>query len=268
MAWFTVPSRRRRETTDIPLLVIRRNRPALFLQLELVYGEHTEVIDRMALSGSARGRCWPTACMTVRPMTRGWSRRDGTSPDSTTPAGPAPRPSNGTRQPCRRRPAPPIRRIEELTPLQILTSPSGRTIVGLRAEHLRLGAHHGHRGTRPDGHAAARGAVDPRRRTGTETNRTVRATDRYTLAGTGSETWEPSFTFHGFRYAQIDGWPGDLHPDAVRAVVVHSDMTRTGWFETSDPAVDGNSWQGVQRLRVIWCQGSANWRPWAVGVRE
>ncbi|MFD0663033.1 alpha-L-rhamnosidase-related protein [Thermocatellispora tengchongensis] len=45
--------------------------------------------------------------------------------------------------------------------------------------------------------------------------------------------WEPRFTFHGFRYAEIDG------PfDAVSAVVVHSDMRRTGWFETSDELVN------------------------------
>ena len=30
-------------------------------------------------------------------------------------------------------------------------------------------------------------------------------------AATGSRTWEPRFTFHGFRYAEIDGWPGELH---------------------------------------------------------
>ena len=64
------------------------------------------------------------------------------------------------------------------------------------------------------------------------------ATDRYTLAGAGVETWEPSFTFHGFRYAEVTGWPGELTADAIRAVVLHSDMERTGWFECSDPLVN------------------------------
>src|SRR5206468_2684723 len=61
--------------------------------------------------------------------------------------------------------------------------------------------------------------------------RSAEATDRYTLRGDGVERWEPRFTFHGFRYAEITGWPGPLHADAIRAVVCHSDLERTGWFE-------------------------------------
>jgi alpha-L-rhamnosidase len=52
------------------------------------------------------------------------------------------------------------------------------------------------------------------------------------------EEFEPRFTFHGFRYAEIEGLPEEIADDDVRAVVVHSDMTRTGWFETSDPLVN------------------------------
>ncbi len=68
--------------------------------------------------------------------------------------------------------------------------------------------------------------------------RAAKATDTYTLAGDGEETWAPRFTFHGFRYAEITGWPGDLDPAAVTAEVLHSDMARTGWFAASDPLVD------------------------------
>ena len=46
------------------------------------------------------------------------------------------------------------------------------------------------------------------------------------------------FTFHGFRYAEVTGWPGVFDPAAITAVVIHSDMTRTGWFECSDPMVN------------------------------
>ena len=47
--------------------------------------------------------------------------------------------------------------------------------------------------------------------------RLAKATDQYTLAGTGTEVWEPLFTFHGFRYVQVDGWPGGADPiDDVR----------------------------------------------------
>ena len=68
--------------------------------------------------------------------------------------------------------------------------------------------------------------------------RAAKATDTYTLAGDGEETWAPRFTFHGFRYAEVTGWPGDLDPAAVTAEVLHSDMERTGWFAASDPLVD------------------------------
>ena len=64
------------------------------------------------------------------------------------------------------------------------------------------------------------------------------ATDRYILKGEGAETWEPRFTFHGFRYAEVEGWPGEIPADAIVAVVCHSDMERTGWFECSDPLVN------------------------------
>jgi len=67
--------------------------------------------------------------------------------------------------------------------------------------------------------------------------RRAAATDTYILAGNGMEEWAPSFTFHGFRYVEVSGWPGEFDPAAVTAEVIHSDMQRTGWFECSDPMV-------------------------------
>lgn len=64
------------------------------------------------------------------------------------------------------------------------------------------------------------------------------STDRYTLRGGGPETWEPRFTLHGFRYAEITGWRGgDPHRD-ITARVHHTDMARTGWFACSDEQVN------------------------------
>ncbi|MET0885551.1 MAG: alpha-L-rhamnosidase C-terminal domain-containing protein, partial [Mycetocola sp.] len=40
-----------------------------------------------------------------------------------------------------------------------------------------------------------------------------------------------------FRYVDVEGWPGELTSESLRAVVVHTDLRRTGWFETSDPLV-------------------------------
>ena len=59
-------------------------------------------------------------------------------------------------------------------------------------------------------------------------------TDRYVAAGTGDESWAPRFTTHGFRYAEITGWPAVTAEDVV-AEVLHSDLPRTGWFSCSDP---------------------------------
>ncbi|AZP14814.1 alpha-L-rhamnosidase [Streptomyces aquilus] len=65
------------------------------------------------------------------------------------------------------------------------------------------------------------------------------STDRYTLRGGGPETWEPRFTLHGFRYAEITGWRGGGFPGrAIVARVYHTDMARTGWFECSNDQVN------------------------------
>lgn len=48
--------------------------------------------------------------------------------------------------------------------------------------------------------------------------------------------WEPKFTTHGFRYAQVSGWEGVSLTD-LQAVVVHNDMEPTGDFEYSHALV-------------------------------
>lgn len=134
---------------------------------------------------------------------------------------------------------PPMRRIETRRPIAITTSPSGKTILDFGQNlvgWLRLSGMQGPRGreiTLRHAEVLQDGELC------TEPLRHAASTDRYVLSGEGaSETWEPRFTFHGFRYAQIDGWPGELSTDQVEAVVVHSDMERSGWFECSDPLVN------------------------------
>ena len=68
---------------------------------------------------------------------------------------------------------------------------------------------------------------------GTRPLRSAKATDRFILSG-GVDRFEPTKTFHGFRYAEVTGWPGELTVGSLEAVVVHSDLTRTGLFECSD----------------------------------
>jgi alpha-L-rhamnosidase len=131
--------------------------------------------------------------------------------------------------------APPIRRIEELEPVAVSTSPAGRTVVDFGQNisgWVRISVEGSPGQTVTLRHAEA---LTPGGEPEFEPNRTAEATDRYTLRGGSREDWEPRFTFHGFRYVDVDGWPGELDPADLRAVVVHSDMARTGWFETSDP---------------------------------
>jgi alpha-L-rhamnosidase len=68
--------------------------------------------------------------------------------------------------------------------------------------------------------------------------RAARATVRYTLKGGGRETFEPHFTFHGFRYVAVDGYPGTLAPESLTGIVIHSDMEPTGALETSNTLVN------------------------------
>ena len=68
--------------------------------------------------------------------------------------------------------------------------------------------------------------------------RGARATDYYTCKGSGEEVWEPRFTFHGFRYVEVNGLPGEPAADVVTAIVLHSDMEPTGQFTCSDPLLN------------------------------
>ncbi|WUV83908.1 family 78 glycoside hydrolase catalytic domain [Streptomyces sp. NBC_01476] len=77
----------------------------------------------------------------------------------------------------------------------------------------------------------------------TTTNRSAAATDNYTLAGTrGTETYEPRFTYHGFRYVEVTGFPGTPDLTSLDARVVHADVTSTATFSSSDPLLD-RIWQ-------------------------
>jgi alpha-L-rhamnosidase len=133
--------------------------------------------------------------------------------------------------------APSVRRIEEVAPAAITTSPSGRTLVDFGQNlvgRLRITV----RGTAGQTVILRHAEVLEHGELGTRPLRYAEATDRYTLRGEGIETWEPRFTFHGFRYAEVEGWPGELRGDDLRAVVIHSDLERTGWFECSDPLLN------------------------------
>ncbi len=133
---------------------------------------------------------------------------------------------------------PPIRRMERLAAIAITTSPSGRTVLDFGQNlvgRLRINV----RGAAGTTITIRHAEILQDGELCTAPLRMAAATDCYTLRGNeGPEEWEPRFTFHGFRYAEIDGWPGVLTASDVEAVVIHTDMERTGWFNCSDPLVN------------------------------
>ncbi len=68
--------------------------------------------------------------------------------------------------------------------------------------------------------------------------RSAKSTDTYICKGGGEETWQPRFTFHGFRYVELTGLPARPAGDAVTGIVLSSDTPRAGAFTCSNPAVN------------------------------
>ncbi|MEN0103949.1 MAG: family 78 glycoside hydrolase catalytic domain [Curtobacterium sp.] len=129
---------------------------------------------------------------------------------------------------------PPVRPLAEIAPVDVWTSPSGATLVDFGVNlvgWLRVIA------SGPAGTVLTirHAEVLEHDELGTRPLRTAKATDHFTLSGDGADTFEPRFTFHGFRYAAVEGWPGTLDElrAALTAVQVGSDLTRTGTFESS-----------------------------------
>ncbi|WP_249522557.1 glycoside hydrolase family 78 protein [Modestobacter marinus] len=132
---------------------------------------------------------------------------------------------------------PPVRRTEILPVREISTSPSGRTLVDFGQNlvgRLRLSLPDAPAGTEV---TVRHAEVLEHGELGTRPLRAADATEVIVLAGAGPRTWEPRFTFHGFRYAEVSGWPGELTADSLEAVVLHTDLRRTGTFSCSDADV-------------------------------
>lgn len=213
------------------------DRPALFLQLTLVFDDRVETIAtdssfRVGEGAVLSGSLYDGEVYDARKEPAGWSTADFDD-SSWRDAAVFDWPLAALTVDA----APPIRRTDERAPSSIVKQADGRYLVDFGqnfAGWVRITVN-GQRGeTVTLRHAETltpAGTLEP------ATNRTAEATDRYTLRGEGPETWEPAFTFHGFRYVEIDGWPGELSPEQVTGVVVHTEMRRTGWFECSDPLV-------------------------------
>jgi alpha-L-rhamnosidase len=68
--------------------------------------------------------------------------------------------------------------------------------------------------------------------------RGAEVTDTYTLRGGGTETWEPRFTTHGFRFVEVTGFPGKPDLDSIEGRVVNDDLPSAGSFATSNELIN------------------------------
>ena len=72
----------------------------------------------------------------------------------------------------------------------------------------------------------------------TDNLRTAEATDTYVLSGKGEEVFEPHFTFHGFRYVELTGYPGTPSRNAVEGVVLYTSAPFSAKLHTGNAMVD------------------------------
>ncbi|WP_147915625.1 alpha-L-rhamnosidase [Ruania zhangjianzhongii] len=134
---------------------------------------------------------------------------------------------------------PPVRPVAELTPVSIEPEPGsdawlvdfGQNLVG----HVRLRLHRPVAGQLIE--LTHGETVDADGRLYTDNLRRAEARDLYYPRGEETETFEPRFTFHGFRYLRIAGLAGPPAAADVTAIVVSSDLEETGSFDCDNPDV-------------------------------
>lgn len=86
--------------------------------------------------------------------------------------------------------------------------------------------------------------------------RAAEATDYYILKGEGQEIWEPRFTYHGFRYCEVTGYPGTPTADSLVFRVLHSTAAPAGRFECSNPLLNqiwrNVTWSQRSNMHSVW----------------
>ena len=80
--------------------------------------------------------------------------------------------------------------------------------------------------------------------------RAARATDTYILKGEGEETYEPRFTYHGFRYVEVTGFPGTAKLENLKGRVVRSAVEPIGKFTSSDELLN------KIHQSIVWTEGN------------
>ncbi|WEK33662.1 MAG: family 78 glycoside hydrolase catalytic domain [Candidatus Pseudobacter hemicellulosilyticus] len=132
----------------------------------------------------------------------------------------------------------PVRKKETFTPIKILRTPKGEQVIDF-GQNLT-----GWVIVKASGPAGAAISIDHGEVLDKQGNfynenlRVAKAQANYILSGQGEEVFEPHFTFYGFRYIRVNGYPGELKPENFTAVALYSDMKPAGTFECSNPLLN------------------------------
>ncbi len=132
----------------------------------------------------------------------------------------------------------PVRKIQEIKPVKIFRTPKGSLVADMGQNMvgwIRLTV------SGPKGNVVTIRHAEVLDKYGefyTENLRSAKAQVTYTLSGVGEEVYEPRFSFFGFRFLEVSGFPGTLTADNITGVVIHSDMQPTGFFECSNPLIN------------------------------
>ncbi len=133
---------------------------------------------------------------------------------------------------------PPVRKMKEIKPIAIFKTAGGKTIADMGQNMvgwIRIKVK-GEAGTTVTlKHAEV---LDKDGNIYTENLRSAKQTIQYTLKGSDLEVNEPHFTFQGFRYVQVEGYPGELTLESLTGIVIHSDFELSGIFECSNPLLN------------------------------
>jgi len=133
---------------------------------------------------------------------------------------------------------PPVRKIEEVKPVKKFTTPEGEIVFDMGQNMvgwIRLNVKGTAGTTITLKHAEV---LDKEGNIYIENLRAAKQIIQYTLRGGKEEIYEPHFTFQGFRYVAIEGYPGDPTLDDITGIVIHSDMPPTGNFECSNEMIN------------------------------
>ena len=132
----------------------------------------------------------------------------------------------------------PVRIVQTVHPIRKIITPKNETVIdfGQNLTGWVEFSLQGKEGERIKLHFAE--TLDSEGNFFRENLRRALAVDEYVFKGEGIETYEPHFTFHGFRYMKIEEYSGEARLQDFTAKVIHSDITFTGHFSCSDSLVN------------------------------